>query len=173
MKLSQNRKWIMRAFIVIVIAILIFTFKSDHTRNLNRFSNNLFKYPLPPVTVVLETEKFGGKNWVDGGGSGGYWNVVAIMKLSTKLSRDEIIEYYRNVRFPYSKTSQPQMVEPEIYFDDDAQKVVCKEGFYYRSDEDSIKFVSSYDNGKSKKDKKETVFILQIIDGYDYLFNID
>jgi hypothetical protein len=142
----------------------------QHEIILNRFSNNLFDYKLPPDTIVLDNEKYGGANWIDGGGSGGYWNVVAIMKLSTKLSKKQVLEYYKDVRFSYSKSDEPGKVEPEIYFEDNYKKVVYEEGVYYRSKDDTINFVSSM---KNQNNDKSTIYFLQITDGYDYFFHLD
>lgn len=149
-------------------------FNTYHIKNLDKFSGNLFNYPLPPQTVILEKEKYGGSNWVYGGSSGGYWNVVAIIKLSTQLSKQEIIDYYKDVKFPYLKTNKPNMVEPEIFFGDDAKRIVSKEGGYYMSKDGIMKPVSSYtDNNFKDEGTKNSVYILQIVDGYDYFFNLN
>lgn len=173
MSISVKVKLTVLVIILTIIAIMLFSLATGHKRNLDKFSNNLFNFPLPPKTMVLEKEKFGGKNWVDFGGSGGYWNVVAIMKMSSKLSKDEIIAYYDNVRFPYSKSNKPQKIEPEIYFEQDVQKLVHAEGFYYRDTGGRQRVVSSYDSINSENHNEDTVYILQIIDGYDYLLKLD
>lgn len=58
------------AIILIVVLVLGLTNWTDKDRISNDFAEQLFKYPLPPKTKVIENEQANGKHLV--GGSGGY-----------------------------------------------------------------------------------------------------
>ena len=175
--------------ISIIGSILFQVFYIDNKdRILDNFSNNLYQYPLPPNTEIIEITKFDGKNFIDGGGSGGYWNVGATMKLSTSLKREDILTYYKGVKFSFPKSNKLG-VEPEIYFDDDLQKVIYdksfrdnQEKYYYRDKNGGINTISTYFNEnrelrildkKGGVDSQTSIFIVQILSGYDYFLNID
>ncbi|WP_317955438.1 hypothetical protein [Paenibacillus chitinolyticus] len=89
------------ALFVIVISFLIYRGSTNNDRISAKFAQNLFEYPIPPETSLITKHQFNGKNFLDGGGSGGYWNVVAIMELRTSLTREEVINYYKRAEpFP-------------------------------------------------------------------------
>jgi hypothetical protein len=94
------KKIILRGFsisLILALAITIVFLSTSNDRTSKQFAQHLFNYPLPPETEVIAMYQSNGKNFVDGGGSGGYWNVVAVMELSSKLSKNEILAYYRDV----------------------------------------------------------------------------
>lgn len=145
------------------------------------FVNHLYQYPLPPDTIVLENGQFNAKNWIDGGGNGGYWDVVSFMIVSSELSKKEILMYYKDTElFPVPKSNQLG-VELELYFEDDLNKEEYNEGFYYRSKQGSIRFISSYFNdlgeikneGLTDETNENTNYIIQIHDGFSYFLQID
>lgn len=173
---------LMVILILILSGIVYLGYKLTETDRVSKeFANHLYQYPLPPETIVLEKGQFNAKNWIDGGGSGGYWNVVSFMIVSTELSRKEILMYYKDTElFPYPKSDELG-VELEIYFEDDLNKEEYNEGFYYRSNQGNIKFISSYFNDLGEIDNdqlsegtnKSTNYIIQIHSGFSYFLQID
>lgn len=170
---------------IITVAILVQILCIDNKgRILNGFSNNLFQYPLPPNTVIIERRKFDGKNFL--GGNGGYWSVGATMRLSTTLTREEVLNYYKNTKFPFPKSNKLG-VEPEIYFEGEYQKKeyhksYAYKGFYYISKKGQTGGVNSYfdNDGEIKNiyktrenDGQDLIYIIQILSDYDYFLNLD
>ncbi|MED4117097.1 hypothetical protein [Priestia megaterium] len=168
------------AIILIVVLVLGLTNWTDKDRISNDFAEQLFKYPLPPKTKVIENEQANGKHLVRG--SGGYWGVIASVRLSTRLSKEEILMYYQKAGlFKYPK-SDKKGVEPEIYFQGDFQKVESPEGDYYRDKEGAMRFLSNYyyESGKKVNDRilkenhsHEVEYVVQITSDFDYFLNID
>ncbi|MEK4511086.1 hypothetical protein EJP82_26325 [Paenibacillus anaericanus] len=173
---------LMVILILILSGIIYLGYKLTETVWVSKeFANHLYQYPLPPETIVLEKGQFNAKNWIDGGGSGGYWNVVSFMRISSELSSTEILKYYKDTElFPYPKSDELG-VELEIYFEDDQQKEEYNEGFYYRSKQENIRFISSYFNdlgeikneGLTDETNENTNYIIQIHSGFSYFLQID
>ncbi len=181
-----------KLFLVSTVAIIIFAvlvqilYIDNKGRILNEFSNNLFQYPLPSDTVIIEARAFDGKNFL--GGNGGYWCVGTTMKLSTKLTREEVLNYYKYTKFPFPKNNDLS-IEPEIYFEGEYVKkeyyksYAYKDGFYYVSKKGrQSNMVHNYfdENGVIKNTDKiretnhqELIYIIQILSDYDYFLNID
>jgi hypothetical protein len=65
--------------VILVLVALTINLVTSNERVSKRFAEQLFEYPLPEETSLISKHQFNGKNFLDGGGSGGYWNVVAIM----------------------------------------------------------------------------------------------
>lgn len=156
--------------IVVLFACLIVFYLGKPDRISDKFAENLFDYPLPKETTLIEKEQYNGRNWVDGGGSGGYWNVVAFMKLHTQLSKSEIIQYYKAAgEFPYPD-SKMRGVHVEIYFEDNRKLVNEKEGAYYLTEGGSHQTVDNMDAKEQLGISSEV--IVQIVSGFKY-FQID
>ncbi|HEK9099106.1 hypothetical protein KFD70_20100 [Bacillus pfraonensis] len=167
--------------IILVVIILItgFSYWTNKDRISNNFAEQLFKYPLPPQTKVIEKEQANGKSLV--WGNGGYWGVIASVHLSTKLSKAEILSYYKKIGlFKYPK-SDKKGVEPEIYFQDDLKKVEKPEGFYYTTNDGGNNPLHSYFNkdGSMKIEQStnehtgQMEYVIQITSDFDYFLNID
>ncbi|MFF2483712.1 hypothetical protein [Paenibacillus sp. NPDC058071] len=162
---------------ICVVVFVIFQLSTSNERVSEKFASNLFEYPLPPHTTLIAKHQFNGKNFLDGGGSGGYWNVVAIMELSSSLPRDEIIEYYKRTEaFPYPK-SKNRGVELELYFDGESKRMEESRYklFYFRDQEGRMQPISRYssDTTVSSKTQSDTKFTIQLASGFDYFLNID
>jgi hypothetical protein len=114
--------------VIILIAGLTFWTRAD--RISNDFAEQLFNYPLPPHTKVIEKEVAHGK-YFGRGGVAGYVEVIASVRFSTKLSKQEILEYYLNAGLFKHADSKERGAEPELYFQGGFQKVEEPEGFYY------------------------------------------
>ncbi|MEN0644871.1 hypothetical protein MKY91_17080 [Alkalicoccobacillus gibsonii] len=102
----KKRHWIMIASSILGISLLSYYVFGQESRYAKKYANELFDYPLPAETVVLEQGYnygtfFGGGPW----GSDGLPTVAAYLKVKTELSERDIVEYY-DKRF-------------EIYFDGD------------------------------------------------------
>ncbi|WP_280166708.1 hypothetical protein [Priestia aryabhattai] len=168
------------AVILIVVLVLGLTNWTDKDRVSNNFAEQLFKYPPPPKTKVIENEQANGKYLV--GGSGGYWGVIASVRLSTRLSKEEIIMYYKKAGlFKYPK-SDKRGVEPEIYFQGDFQKVKSPEDYYYKDKDGTRKSLSNYYDESGNKvsgrilrenHSYEMEYVVQITSDFDYFLNID
>lgn len=95
----------------------------------NAFAEQLFSYPLPPKTKVIE------KHQANGGyllyGTGGLWDVTASVRFSTKLSKEEILLYYQNAGLFKYPNQDRRGIEPELYYQGDYIKVKKQEGYYY------------------------------------------
>ena len=101
---------------------LTLQFGSSKEKVSEQFAKHLFEYPLPAETSLIAKHQYNGKNFLDGAGNGGYWNVVAIVELSSQLSKDKILKFYQGIAlFPYPK-GERRGVELEIYFEDDKLK---------------------------------------------------
>lgn len=182
--------FLLRLFFVFSVVFIIFGifyqifYIDNKSRILNEFSNSLYHCPLPPDTVAIETRKFDGDNFL--GGNGGYWNVGASMTLSTKLTREDIVNFYKDTKFPFPKSDKLGEV-PEIYFEDDIQKKEYRDmsgnrGFYYVNKMGRSNDIHTFfdKNGEMKNIEKmkenngqDLIYTIQILSGYDYFFNIN
>jgi hypothetical protein len=152
---------------VVLLSCLFVFYLGKPDRISNKFAGNLFDYPLPKETTLIEKKQYNGRNWVDSGGSGGYWNVVAFMKLNTKIPKSEIIQYYKAAgEFPYPD-SKMRGVQVEIYFEDNRKLVEEKEGAYYLTDRGSHQIVDKMDVNEQAGLSNEV--IVQIVSGFKYL----
>ncbi|MFC4777188.1 hypothetical protein ACFO9Q_10385 [Paenibacillus sp. GCM10023252] len=168
--------WLGSIIVLTLLFIIVLTpLSTSKERTSNKFAEHLFNYSLPPETSLVAKHQSNGKNFVDGGGSGGYWNVAAVMELSSKLTRNEILAYYQNVgSFPYPKGNQ-RGVPLELYFKEESRRVERSDGFYYRSQTGEIRTVHSYplDTNSVTLIKGETKYILQLVSGFDYFLNFN
>ncbi|WP_341285465.1 hypothetical protein [Priestia megaterium] len=171
------KKFYIGTFIVILcaaIAIAIYAF-TEKGRYSKEFAHNLFEYPLPPHTQVLEKHYFYGYSFGHLLGSGGYMPVVANMRLSTSLSEEEILSYYKNTPlFPYPNSNN-KGVELELYLPKEQILHKTTDGFYYSGKGDSTRRITSYKGSKasSYSEKKNQQYILQISSSFDYIFRLD
>ncbi|OMF30081.1 hypothetical protein BK133_17090 [Paenibacillus sp. FSL H8-0548] len=163
--------------IALIIVVLTLHLGTSKERVSEQFAEHLFDYPLPSETSLIANHQFNGKNFVDGGGSGGYWNVIAIMELRSTLTKEEILSYYKPIEsFPYPKGKR-NGVELEIYFENNSEKVMNSTGFYYRDNADRIRTISTYSLESTipqvNQVSGETKYFLQISSGFDYFLNIN
>ncbi|MGO4695592.1 hypothetical protein AB4Z50_15070 [Paenibacillus sp. 2TAB26] len=163
--------------IFIIGVILVLQSGTSKERVSEQFAAHLFNYPLPAETSLITKYQFNGKNFIDGGGSGGYWNVVAIIALSSTLTRQEILAYYQGIEpFPYPKGKRAG-VELEIYFEDNNEKVIIPAaGFYFRDKDKRMRTISTYleePDTQANQASATTKYFLQIASGFDYFLNID
>lgn len=66
-----------------------------HNVELDRFSRNLYNHPLPPQTTVVSKD-----HNVSLRGNGNHCDFYAEQVMSTKLSHDEIEDFYRGTELP-------------------------------------------------------------------------
>ncbi|MFC4597055.1 hypothetical protein [Cohnella hongkongensis] len=169
MKRIPYKVFSLLAIFVLLICLFVF-YLGKPDRISNKFAGNLFDYPLPKETTLIEKKQYNGRNWVDSGGSGGFWNVVAFMKLHTNLPKSEIVKYYKAAgKFPYPDSKQ-QEVQVEIYFEDDRKLVEEREGAYYLTKGGSHQTVDNMDVNEQVGLSNEV--IIQIVSGFKY-FQID
>ena len=149
--------------LIFVLLILIgfcllfyFIFGQEH-RYAKNHANQLFDYPLPPKTEVIDKDfdygvLYGGGPW----GSGGHPTVAAYMKLSSELSEKEIFEHYNEDRF-------------EIYFEGNEDIKKSSDGkIWYEGDK------STGENLKNESNEGDPIkFIIQIRGSFSYPFFID
>lgn len=158
-----------------IIATVIYAF-TEKERYSKEFAQNLFEYSLPPHTKVLEKQYFYGYSFGHLLGSGGYMPVVASMKLSTNLSQEEILNYYKNAPlFPFPNSNK-KGVELEVYFTGESKTHKTKDGYYFTGKDDSLKRISSYKGTRghtSSPEDKNQQYILQISSSFDYTFRLD
>ncbi len=166
--------------LLVFISLIIASKWTDKDKVSNNFAKQLLDYPLPPQTEVIEKEQVNGKSLVSG--NGGYWGVIASIRLSTKQSKEEILLYYQKAGlFNYPK-SDKRGVEPEIYFEDNLQKVERSEGYFFRSEDGSRLPLRTYfeESGEMVVTKnnieetdKELEYVVQITSDFDYFLNIN
>ncbi|QJX80414.1 hypothetical protein [Priestia megaterium] len=173
----MKKRYVVIAMMVLCATLAAVIYVSiEKERYSKEFANNLFKYTLPPHTQTLERHYFYGYSFGHLMGSGGEMPVVANMKLSTSLSKEEILNYYKNAPlfpFPNSKNSG---VEIEVYLSGESKLHKKKDGFYFSGKDDSLKRISSYKNNvgyTSTPGKKTQQFVLQISSSFDYLIHLD
>lgn len=171
----------MIAIIVALVGVTIY-FATSNERVLKQFAAQLFQYPLPEDTALISKHQFNGKNFLDGGGSGGYWNVVAIMELSSSLSEQEVLQYYQDAELFLFPDSERRGVELELYFVQNSEKIAIHSKpseFYYRDMDKRIRTVDSYPypveamGSTATQQQGQTEYILQLTSGFDYFWNWD
>ncbi len=93
---KRYRLWF---FIVVIVLVICFVnaILSKDNDTAKKFANELYSYPLPLKTVVMDKGfdygvAYGGGPW----GSGGRPTAVAYLKLSTELSEQEVLNFYQN-----------------------------------------------------------------------------
>lgn len=173
----MRKRYLVIAIIALcaIIAVVIYA-STEKERYSKEFANNLFDYSLPPQTKVLERHYFYGYSFGHLLGSGGEMPVVANMNLSTSLSKEEILNYYKNASLLPYPNSKKRGVEIEVYFPGEKKLHQEKDGFYFSGEDNSLRRVSSYkDKGiynltTSKKNQKYT---LQISSSFNYIFKLD
>jgi len=174
---------IVLALVVIVVLVgLSIHFATSNERVSKQFAEQLFQYSLPEDTVLISKHQFNGKNFLDGGGSGGYWNVVANMELSSSLSEQEVLQYYQDAELFLFPDSERRGVELELYFVQDSEKIAIHSNpleFYYRDKDKRIRTVDSYPHPVeatgliTTEQQGQTKYILQLTSGFDYFWNWD
>lgn len=173
--------WIVSTSVVIVVLVgFSVYFATSNTGVSKQFAEQLFQYPLPEDTSLISKHQFNGKNFLDGGGSGGYWNVVAIMELKSSLSKQEVLEYYRDAELFLFPDSERRGVELELYFVQSSEKIAIHSNpseFYYRDRDKRTRYVDSYPveeaGSTSAGQQGQTEYILQLTSGFDYFGNWD
>jgi hypothetical protein len=163
--------------ILIVILIVGLTFWTRADRISNDFADQLFNYPLPPQTRVIEKEVAHGK-YFGRGGVAGYVEVIASVRFSTKLSKQEILDYYLDAGLFKHADSNKRGEEPELYFQDGFLKVEEPEGFYYALNNEYKGYqpISSYLSKDCKEcgielttenPGEEMVYVVQLVSAFD------
>ena len=129
--------------ILLIIAGIVY-WLTEKERVSKNFAKNLFQYPLPEETIVIDQDYFFGYSFNHLLGSGGYMPVVASMKLSTTLSKDEILLFYKEAEFfPFPKSGN-NGVELEFYFEDEYNLQKTIDGYYYSDKTGSTTWISDY-----------------------------
>lgn len=101
--------------ISIPVAMLFFIVMGPsliHSHRLNNFADNLYEYPLPPDTKICSQHKEAGPFM----SNGDYLTYRASMTLFSRLTKDEIIKYYKNVKLPSARPNVTSPVTLQIKF---------------------------------------------------------
>ncbi|MFP3729050.1 hypothetical protein U8V72_28080 [Priestia filamentosa] len=90
----KYKRWI-TAVVALAIVGWLYYFISHDGRVAKDFANKLYDTPLPPETRIIDKGYdygvlYGGGPW----GSGGHPTVVAYIKISSRLSEKELVNYY-------------------------------------------------------------------------------
>ncbi len=172
--------------VIIVIAGLTYPWMDKDTILKNKISNNfaeqLFNFPLPQKTKVIEEYQTNGESILYG--TAGLWDVVASVRFSTKLSKEEILLYYQRARLFKYPNQDKRGVEPEIYFQGEFKKVETLEGYYYALNNGykGVRPISSYFSKECEKcgieftpeiSGEEMEYVVQITGAFDYGEKID
>lgn len=167
--------------VIILIAGLTYPWMDKDTILKNKISNNfaeqLFNFPLPQKTKVIEEYHTNGESILYG--TAGLWDVVASVRFSTKLSKEEILLFYQRARLFKYPNQDKRGVEPEIYFQGDFTKVETPEGYYYRLNNgyEGYRPISSYFAKECKNCGieftpkifgEEMEYVVQITGAFDY-----
>ncbi|OVE34478.1 hypothetical protein CCZ20_26410 [Priestia aryabhattai] len=165
-------------FLVIIFPVysaakLLFT---DKQKISDEFAEQLYDYPIPPQTEVIKKGKSNGK-FAGAFGNGGYWNTFSYMTLSSKLSQEEILDYYKNADLFISPQDNKKIIPVEIYFKGHFIKEKHFQNYYYTLDNGFRGFVTRYidENGQIKEEYKvekssrnRIGYIIQIHGQFDY-----
>jgi hypothetical protein len=144
-------------------------------------SINIINYPLPPQTKVIEKEVANGKHF-GRGAEAGYWEVIASVRFSTKLSKREILSYYQKARSFKHPNIDERGEEPELYFQGNFLKVEEPEGFYYalNNGHKGYRPISSYSSKDCKEcgieltrenPGEEMEYVVQLVCAFDDIFD--
>lgn len=143
--------------ISITIILLLYYVLGQQYRYAKVYANQLFNYPTPERTKIIEKDfdygvLYGGGPW----GSGGYPTMVAYMKLSSELSEQDIFKHYNQNKF-------------EIFFE--SSEIIEKniQGKKWFESEKSKDEELSHESNKNKPIN----FIVQYRTEFSYPFFID
>jgi len=178
------KKYIKYIAIVLFITLVstgIYYVVTEKSRTSEQFAANLFNYSLPAHTKVVHKNCFYGYSFGHLLGSGGYMPVIASVELKSSLSKEEILNYYKDIKmFPYPSSTN-RGVEVELFFKDKVKRKDTVDGYYYvdKSGE-THKYISNYFDrkndftiqGDNSTQDSQTTYILQISSSFDYLLNI-
>ncbi|WP_223292384.1 hypothetical protein [Salipaludibacillus neizhouensis] len=171
----KNRmKFIVIGFLLLFLSIIVAVNWTDKKEVSENFAKQLFEYPLPPQTEIIEKEQVNGKGVVSG--NGGYWGVIASIHLQTTLSKEDILSYYQGAGLFTYPDSTKKGVELEIYFEDDVQKIKISEGYYFRSSDGGTRFLKNYSENNQQNlinNRDEIKYVVQITNDFDYFPKLD
>ena len=160
-RLLLKSKWLIAFLIAVLIFLIPVSIHINRERILNQFSEKLYKYFLPPKTTIIEKTKSQAPNYMLGWGNNDRWDVVATMKLSTKLKKEDIIQYYKNIVLPYanySKLLNGNGVPVEVLFKDESERIEEDNVIFYEKTSCELKNKM----GKPSHTKEDLIYILQI-----------
>lgn len=103
----KRYKWLIIILLVVLFSIWFF---GQDKREAKDFANKFYSYPLPLETEIIDKGYDYGRSY--GGtplANGSYITAVAYIKLSSKLSEKELIDYYKEIK------------DSEIYFEGDEE----------------------------------------------------
>lgn len=173
--MKQRIKQIIIGMCVLLSIVGIVHWFTEKERVSVNFAENLFEYPLPPETEVIDKDYFYGYSFNHLTGSGGSMPVVASMKLSTTLSRETILHFYKDTEFfPFPK-SETKGVKLELYFEDEYNLQMTKDGYYYNNKTGHTDYVNKVVSIKSvnKEEQNELQYVLQISSSFHYFLQLD
>ncbi|MFB9324477.1 hypothetical protein ACFFSY_00795 [Paenibacillus aurantiacus] len=177
----MKRRWlslISGSLLLVLLAGFIFVL-TEQERISKRFAGHLFSYPLPENTSIIERDYFYGHSFGHLLGSGGYMPVIVSMQLSTRLSKEDIIKYYKDAAlFPFPGSGN-KGVELELYFEGEYSLHKTDAGYYYTNHKEQMTRVSEYKDEEGsikpaqRENNEELRYILQLSSSFDYVLNID
>jgi len=99
-------------FLILIAFGLLFPNENSRPYNLKEFSAQLFDYPLPPQTELLDQLSI--KDRLHGG-NGEFDNYAAVIVVRSQLSQEQLTEYYREAMNPTEGESDPPEDGPSVF----------------------------------------------------------
>ena len=177
--MKRHMKQIIMGICILLIIVGIVHWLTEKERVSKNFAENLFEYPLPTETKVIDKDYFYGYSFSHLLGSGGYMPVVASMKLTTTLSKEEILHFYRDAAlFPFPKGGK-KGVKLELYFEDEYDLKKTIDGYYYSHKTGYASRINDYFDevvsmqSVNKAEKNELQYVLQVSSSFAYFLQLD
>ena len=161
---TKKRIWVLVS--LITIEFILYAFIGERYLYARSFASELFKYPLPPKTNVVNKDFdygifYGGGPW----GSGGRPTVAAYMEIESELNAQELYDYYNKINVFSEPGSDNKRIGFELYFDGDYEKNISDGKVWYEGTQNHM--TSEKDTGKPIK------AIVQIRTEFSHPFLID
>lgn len=100
----MKKMWLLIPVILILVILLPWIIAPvSNDFSLHQFSKQLYDYPLPPHTQIVEKQQACGK--LNGNGNG--MDFLAAVLLKSDLPSDELSEYYAKAGFQHAKNKNP------------------------------------------------------------------
>jgi len=156
-------------FIVLIIGVFyLMNHKSDEEKVSRDFAKQLYEYPLPNHSKIIQKSQVNGQKFVPG--NGGYWGVIASVTVETTLPEKEIIAYYQHVPlFNYPK-SDKRGVQAELYLEGNYKKIDTPNGYYYESKKEGRIMANSYERSSASdksSDSHKWTYVVQLTSDFE------
>jgi len=156
-------------FVVLIVGVIcLMNYSTDEEKVSRDFAKQLYEYPLPSHSKIIQKSQVNGQKFVPG--NGGYWGVIASVTVETTLPESEIIAYYQHVPlFNYPK-SDNRGVQAELYLEGTYKKIDTPNGYYYQSKKDGRILPSSYQRSNASKKpsgKNKWTYVVQLTSDFE------